>query len=284
MTTIKCSAPIAFRKTPISRRYPQPKKAQWKAKGIFHFFDLPAEIRRSILEILVDDARPHQVVNLLYASRQLYRETAELFYRDVTQITTNLPDKPSLYLAGRTTDLSQRLFVRNLTIEFKLQEHMHIFQSRYATTLRAMVDRGKLKQLILEIHGRFPSSQFWGMDSDASTEEVELVGTGTRKGQAPIIAPRFVAEPGFQSFLQFLREANVQEIRLLVDAYDHHGFWCRFHRQHPNGIACDGEWKGKGRRTLTVNWIQAVKALKGLQIVGSVVNETGGPSHGNISR
>ncbi|KAF7516243.1 hypothetical protein G7054_g14234 [Neopestalotiopsis clavispora] len=292
--TRKGATPIAFRRKPISGRVPvRNKQSQWKPKGIFRFLDLPAELRHLILEYLVEDSRAshRHVVGLLSACRQLYRETAELCYRNVTEIPcANYPDKPCRNLVARTyTDYMQRLYIRHLTIEFDLVWHMHNFQSRYAASFQDMVTRGKLTHLTLEIQGRpFPSSHFWGgRDADGDhggdgPDGVELVPAGTssssrRKGQQPpivVMAPRWVAGSGFQSFLQFLREATVPEIRLLVDAYNHHAFWCPFHRQHSNKrVACDGEWKGKQRRTLRVDWAQAVKALQGLRLADRSLQE-----------
>jgi hypothetical protein len=266
-------ATVAFRSKPISRSQ-QLKTAQWKPTGPFRFFDLPPEIRHQVLKALVQDLTTAHadVLNLFLTCARLYSETASLFYYEVVLNTTRSMGKPDPFLIGSTTRITPRRHVRTLTIQFYLQEHMHLFYSRYGPALRDMAQQGTLQRLELEIHSCFPSADFWGgggSDGDASAQVFELVGK--RKGKE-LLAPRFVAEPPFQSFLKFLKDADVPQLRLRVDAYDHHQIWCRFHRQHTSGNKCEGEWKGKARM-LKVDLKQVIQTFRGARLLNHTAHE-----------
>lgn len=257
---------IAFRSKPLSGRMQQLKTttAPWKPRGAFRFFDLPPEIRRKILEGFVQDERTshRDVLNLFYTCGTLYAEAAELYFHEVLEDTTSSKGRPAPFLTGACSRIRARRYVRNLTIEFELQDHMHLFSERYAASVRDMVDHGKLERLHLVISTHFPSSAFWGGDPMDMMYDEKLLGT--RPGQPDLVAPRFVAEPAFQGFLEFLRGAKVKQMDVVVDAYDHHWVWCPFHRKDPEGRPCNGNWKSPGR-LLVVDWKKAVNAMLGLR-------------------
>lgn len=255
-------ATLAFRSKPVSSRSHRLNTARWKPSGSFPFFDLPPELRRQILENLVQDLTTshNDVLSLFLTCARLYSETASLFYYEVVLDTTRSRGKPDSFLTGPSTRINPRRHVRTLTIQFYIRDHSHLFYSRYGLVIRDMVEHGNLQRLELEIHSAFPSADFWG-NGDQSTEEIEFFSKRKGKGLA---GPRFVAEPPFQSFLRFLKDANVPQLRLYVASYDHHPFWCQFHRAHASGEDCDGDWVGKSKR-LKLNWKQMNQIFKGVR-------------------
>ncbi|KAK9780996.1 hypothetical protein AB5N19_07473 [Seiridium cardinale] len=262
-------ATVAFRSKPISSRLQQLKTTRWKPPGPFRFFDLPPELRRHVLEMLAQVNAHRDVLSLFLTCERMYSEAASIFYQEVVLNTLLSPGKPDPFLAGPATRICARRHTRIMSIQFRIREHAHLFYARYGPALRDMVEHGALRRLELQIHSLFPSADFWGGDGDDLAQEFELVGR--RKGKQTM-APRFVTEPPFQSFLKFLRDANVPQLRLYVEALDHHQFWCQFHRAHASGGNCEGEWKGKAKM-LKVNWKQVVQAFKGARAVGTSTQE-----------
>ncbi|KAH8201658.1 hypothetical protein TruAng_004179 [Truncatella angustata] len=257
-------ATVAFRSKPISARSQQLKTTQWKPPGSFRFFDLPPELRRHILEHLVQDpATAHRYVLALFLTcERLYSEAAALYYHEVVLDITHRM-RPDPFLTGPSTRISPRSYVRTLSIHFYISERIHRFYTLYGPALRDMVEHGTLQRLELEIHSRFPAEDFWGGDSDTDLASEVLVKNKS-KGKE-ILAPRFAIEHPFQSFLKFLQDANVPQLRLYVYAFDHHPFWCRFHRAH-SSESCGGEWKGK-TKMLKIKWKDVVTILGGARIM-----------------
>ncbi|KAH8675533.1 hypothetical protein BX600DRAFT_452908 [Xylariales sp. PMI_506] len=271
-------ATIAFRSKPISSRLPQTRPTKPQALGPFRYFDLPPELRNDILTFLIQGSDLHRdVLHLFLTSKRMYSEAASIFYYEVILDTTQSQGRPDLFLTGPTSLVSPRRHVHSLRIMFYVKDHIHLFHELYAGAIKDMVERGRLQHLHLCIASRFPSSDFWGGVGAGGgyAEEVKVIllsssgasgGVG-KKGQQDkeITAPIFVTKPPFQNFLRFLAEAQVQQLRLFVDGLDHHQFWCRFHRAHPSGRQCNGEWKGKAR-TLRIKWKEAVACLRGAQL------------------
>ncbi|KAI1866535.1 hypothetical protein JX265_007836 [Neoarthrinium moseri] len=262
-------ASIAFRSKPITSRSQQAKPPKRSSPGCFRFFDLPAEIRVHILGLLIHDpaTSPRDVVRVFLACQRLFSEAAALFYHEVVLDTTRSGGKPDHFLVGALTRVSPRQHVRTLNVQFYIKDHAHLFYERYRPALRDMVEHGRLRCLDLEIHSRFPSADFWGGDLDKHTQDFRFL-VGRRKDRE-VVAPLFVSKPPFQSFLKFLKDANVPELRLYVDSLDHHAFWCAFHRLHASGQECNGEWKGKARM-LKVRWKDVVTAFRGAQVIGPI--------------
>lgn len=205
------------------------------------------------------------VLNLFLTCGSMYSEAASIFYREVVLDTTQSRGTTDPFLSGQSNRFSSRRHVRNMTIKFYMKDHMHLFHEKYAPALKDMVEQGKLQSLQLEIRSRFPSAEFWGGDQDVSLPETLRLIAGRNK-DTEIIAPRFVAKRPFQSFLKFLKESNVPQIRLYIPSNDHHEFWCAFHRTHATGKECNGEWKGTAS-ILRVKWKAVLKSLRGAQVV-----------------
>lgn len=252
-------ATVAFRSKPISSRSGQLRPVQRRPPGTFRFFDLPPELRHHILEILVRDLKTahKDILSLFLTCERLYSETASLFYHEVVLDTTRSRGKPDPFLSGPATRISPRRHVRTLSIYFYIKEHTHLFYTRYRSAIRDMAERGTLHRLELEIHSCFPSADFWGSGDEADIDFV------TKRPGKEVSGPRFVAEPSFQSFLKFLHDAKVPQLRLYVDAADHQLFWCQFHRTPASGRVCDGEWKGK-TKMLKINWKQLIHDFRGV--------------------
>ena len=248
------------------------------------------------------------VLSLLLTSARMYKEAACIFYHDVRVSLDDDGDdyypecsgsgggsgggKADRFLMGvpgpRLTP--PRRFVRSLTLAFLLppEGHVHLLRDRYGPVLRDMAENGALKRLRLEIDSRFPAPDFWGGVGNSGDEGEEgevdddevvrvLLAGGSGKGGDKeagrgevICAPRFVTRPPFQGFLALLPEirARVPRLGLYVDARDHCGFWCAFHRvRAPAGSEqrCEGQWGG-GRRFLKIRWREAVDVLAGARV------------------
>lgn len=258
---------VAFRSKPITSRNHQTKKGAWEPSGTFNFFDLPPELRTHIFNLLLDDPKFKGVLSLLLTSERMYSEVATMFYRDVLLDATSSRGLPDPFLTGAVTRVTPRRHVQSLAVNFYLKDHMHLFHERYLGSVRDMVGHGNLQSLRLEVHSRFPSLDFWGEVTDRWSQE-HWLATGKRKDRE-VKAPYFVSKEPFQSFLRFLREANVPLLRLFVDANDHYEFWCPFHPAHPAGVdECGGEWKGQSRRALLeVDWRGVVKVFAGAKVL-----------------
>ncbi|KAI0137105.1 hypothetical protein BJ170DRAFT_44052 [Xylariales sp. AK1849] len=262
-------ANIAFRSKPITSRSHQSKTTKWQPSGPFRFFDLPPELRNAIFRLLIDDwaTAYKDVLHLFLTCEQLYSEAASLFYQEVVLDNTRSRGKLDPFLAGHPTRVSPRRHVRKLNIKFHLKDHIHLFYEKYGPALRDMTDQGNLQHLELEIRGRFPSTDFWGGDPAVFSEEVRLVAGKRRERE--FFAPLFVAKAPFQSFLKFLKDSNIPHLSLYVDSFDHHKFWCPFHRTHPSGEECEGVWIGKAA-LLKVQWRKAVNTLRGAHVPRAV--------------
>ncbi|KAI1463162.1 uncharacterized protein F4812DRAFT_447831 [Daldinia caldariorum] len=260
------SRSIAFRRKTPSIKY-SPTKC-WN--GPFRYFDLPPELRDNILRlILLDwDSTSKDAVHLFLTSKRIYADAASIFYYEVLLDNMHLKGTADPFLAGALTAVTPRLHVRNLIIRFLMKEQMYLFGEVYGTALREMASRGKLQSLRLEIGSRFPCYEFWGFEDELFTyDDVRVVGG---KGKGTVIkAPLFVTKKPFQNFLKFLEESEIPKITLFVDAEDHSKFWCLFHRSHPSGKKCGGEWKGNAR-VLKIHWSSLVRALKGTEAVTPV--------------
>ncbi len=256
--------------------------------GPFPFFRLPPELRAEILAlVLADEGAPHRdVLGLFLACGRMYREAASIFYHDVCLDNTQSRGIADPFLAGggggggpasAASALTPRRFVRRLTISFFLRGHVHLFAESYGPALRDMAENGRLEHLRLEIGSAFPAAGFWGGGGGGDNDVRILLRAppatgkkGSGQGTGEIYhAPRFVTRPPFQGFLRLLPELGIPEVRLYVSAEDHHGFWCAFHREHPSGAACGGEWKG-GAKFLRIRWKAAVRALKGARVAPPV--------------
>ncbi|KAH9903812.1 hypothetical protein F4778DRAFT_100560 [Xylariomycetidae sp. FL2044] len=255
------SRSIALRPKHLSGTFVPP----WKPRGPFRFLDLPPELRNHIIRLVILDwnSTHKDVVHLFLACHQVYAEAASMFYYEVVLDNTQLvKDVTDPFLVGRLSRLSPRLYVRDLTIKFCIEDQIQLFSEVYPQTLQEMVENGNLRHLRLEIGSNWPSYGFWGLGEALYCDEVRLV-TGKRKGaETEITAPLFVTKPPFQNFLKFLRESTVPKIAVFVNSFDHHTFWCQFHRVHSSGKPCEGEWEGKAR-WLKVDRIKLYKALKG---------------------
>ncbi|KAI0839104.1 hypothetical protein F5Y06DRAFT_266015 [Hypoxylon sp. FL0890] len=231
--------------------------------GPFRFFDLPPELRDHIVKlILFDGATTGKAIsNLLLTSHRIYEEAAPIFYYEVS-LQSGAADP---FLTGPLTRVAPRQYVRNLIMRFEINDQIDAFGKSYATALDEMAEEGQLQQLRLEIESCFPSCEFWGHEDYLSTYDNVRLSTGKGKGTV-ILAPHFLTKTPFQSFLKFLDESKIPKITLWVNAMDHSKFWCSFHRVHPQGRKCDGQWKGSAR-DLKINWANLVKTLRGAQAI-----------------
>ncbi|KAI1401453.1 hypothetical protein F4819DRAFT_458336 [Hypoxylon fuscum] len=255
------SRSIAFRPKPC-----QTKNAPaYARKGSFRFFDLPPELRDHILRlILLDlDFAHKDILNLFLTCERLYAEAASIFYYEVLLDNVQLRGTADPFLKGSLTRVAPRQHVRNLIIKFNLKDQACLFGELYAAALSEMAELGRLQHLRLEFASRFPVDDFWGFEDEWYDCHDIRVAAGKGKGQL-ISAPVFVTKPPFQEFLKFLEESPIPKITLYVDAEDHPEFWCSFHRVHPSGVACGGDWKGKAR-LLKVHRLAVCKALRGAQ-------------------
>lgn len=248
------------------------------------------------------------VLSLFLTSARMYREAASIFYQDVRVSLEDANGRgggggsgssscgsgsssgsgsgadPFLVVGdpgARNVLAPPRRLVRCLTIAFLLPpgNHVHLLRERYGPALRDMVENGELERLRLEVGSRFPAADFWGGgygygDSDGNgdgddddEEEVRVLLGGKREG-AEIRAPRFVTRAPFQGFLALLGELPVPRLALYVDARDHGGFWCAFHRPRPSGARCDGAWGGR-RKLLKIRWRDAVDVLGGARVAAA---------------
>ncbi|KAI1444074.1 hypothetical protein F5Y02DRAFT_419391 [Annulohypoxylon stygium] len=257
------SRSIAFRPKPSQKTYTPPKC--WK--GPFQFFELPPELRDHILKLVILDWDVHDkdIIHLFLTCQRLYSEAAAIFYREVYLDNMSLRGTADPFLTGAITRVAPRQFVQTLTIRFAIKDQIYLFGESYGSALREMAEGGKLQRLQLEIGSRFPNWEFWGIEDDTFTcEDIRVVG---KQGEPLVIkAPRFITKTPFQNFLKFLEESKIPKIAIYVDANDHSKFWCLFHRAHPSGKRCEGEWKGN-LRVLRVQWQALVKFLKGAQPV-----------------
>ncbi|KAI2616047.1 hypothetical protein GGR54DRAFT_247513 [Hypoxylon sp. NC1633] len=236
--------------------------------GSFRFFDLAPELRDHILRLLILgwDSAQKDCVSLFLTCHRLYAEAAEIFYSDVLLDNMHLKGTPDPFLVAPLTSVAPRPYVRNLTIRFTLKEQIYLFGESYGAALSEMNEKGKLRNLRLEIGNPFPSSEFWGyMEEITSHENVCMVG-GRAKGSVHKV-PRIVTRTPFQNFLKFLEESNIPKISLFVDAHDHAPFWCVFHAPHPLGLICDGRYRGS-TRVLKIPIAMLIESLKGAQAVG----------------
>jgi hypothetical protein len=258
-------ANVAFRSKPITARNQQAKKPVWEPPGMFHFFGLPPELRTHIFHLFFDNHKFTGVLSLLLTSRRMYFEVAAMVYREVLLDATSSRGLPDPRLTGTLTRMAPRRHVEHLIIKFYIKDHVHLFYEQYRDAIKDMAEHGNLKFLQLEVHSRFPSTEYWGT-LDWWSED-HWLATGKKKDRQ-VRAPLFVAEAPFQSFLKFLAETKVPHLQLSVDAQDHYQFWCPFHPSPPSGDKCGGEWREKdGPAMLTVNWKGVVKVFSGAQIV-----------------
>ncbi|KAI2468708.1 hypothetical protein F4781DRAFT_432086 [Annulohypoxylon bovei var. microspora] len=257
------SRSIAFRPKPTQKTRTSPNC--WK--GPFQFFNLPPELRDHILKLIILDwdVDNRDVVHLFLTCQRLFAEAAAIFYQEVYLDNMHLRGTADPFLTGPITRVAPRQYVRTLTIRFFMKEQIDLFGESYGTALREMNEGGKLQHLQLEIGSHFPSAGFWGCKEDMfSCDDIRVT---TLKGEEMVIcAPRFITKTPFQNFLKFLEESKIPKIALYVDADDHLNFWCHFHRAHPSGQKCEGEWKGTAR-ALKIPYMNVIKALKGAQLV-----------------
>ncbi|KAI2626008.1 hypothetical protein GGS26DRAFT_562944 [Hypomontagnella submonticulosa] len=240
-------------------------------KGPFRFFDLPPELRDTIFKLILNDydSTVKDAVHLFLASRRIYMETAPIFYHEVLLDNMNLKEKADPFLSGPLTHVAPRQYVQNLAIRFCMKEQINLFGECYGAALREMAERGKLHDLRLEIWSRFPSCEFWGYE-DESLAYSDVRIRDAKNGEASVIsAPVFITRAPFQNFLKFLEESPVPRISLWIDALDHPGFWCLFHREPANGDKCKGQWKGRSR-ALKIQCSSLVKSLKGAEAIGTL--------------
>ncbi|KAH9989367.1 hypothetical protein F4779DRAFT_632187 [Xylariaceae sp. FL0662B] len=263
------SRSIAFRPKQSQTTY-QPSKF-WR--GPFRFFDLPPELRDHILRlVLLSWDSPHKdVLHLFLTSRRMYTEAASMFYHEVLLDNTQLKGTADPFLTGPLTSVTPRIHVRNLIIRFSMRDQIHTFGESYGTALRGMAEHGNLQHLRLEILECFPSSSFWGLGDDLYYDDVQLVVRDPTSLET--WAPLIITTPKFQNFLKFLDELNIPKVTLWVDAEDHYTFWCPFHRAHPSGKKCGGEWRGKAK-LLRVQWKRMFQVYRGAQVARP---QLGGP-------
>ncbi|KAI1375415.1 hypothetical protein F4677DRAFT_137200 [Hypoxylon crocopeplum] len=237
-------------------------------KGPFRFFDLPPELRDHILRLLILgwNSSHKDAIHLFLTCQRIYVEAASIFYREVLLDDMHLRGTGAPFLTGPLTKLAPRQYVRDLIIRFTMKEQLHLFGESYGAALSEMAAKGKLKYLRLEIGSRFPCSEFWGYEDELFVYDDIRLAAGKGKGTV-ISAPLFVTRAPFQNFLTFLDESKIPKIALFVDAEDHSKFWCRFHRIHPTGKKCDGEWKGTAR-LLKIYYSNLIEALRGAQATG----------------
>ncbi|KAI1455844.1 hypothetical protein F4805DRAFT_468433 [Annulohypoxylon moriforme] len=263
------SRSIQFRPKPSQKTYKPPNC--WK--GPFQFFDLPPELRDYILRLIILDwdVNDRDIVHLFLTCQRIYAEAAAIFYREVYLDNMHLRGTADPFLAGTITSVAPRQYVQTLTIRFAMKDQIYLFGGLYGTVLREMVEGGKLQRLQLEIGSRFPNFEFWGLEDETyACDNIRVTG---KHGEAIVMsAPRFITKTPFQNFLKFLEESKIPKIALYVDAEDHAKFWCPFHRAHPSGKRCEGEWLGAARRVLRIQCSSLVKVLKGAQPVDPTKN------------
>ncbi|KAI1209719.1 uncharacterized protein F4807DRAFT_426010 [Annulohypoxylon truncatum] len=257
------SRSIALRPKPAQKTYTPPKC--WN--GPFEFFNLPPELRDHILELIILDWDTHNrdIVHLFLTCHRIYAEAAAIFYREVYLDNMHLRGTADPFLTGTITRVAPRQYVQTLTIRFAMKDQIYLFGESYGSALREMVEEGKLQRLQLEIGSRFPNFEFWGIEDETSSCD-DIRVTGKQGEKLVISAPRYITKTPFQNFLKFLEESNIPKIVLYVDADDHSKFWCLFHRAHPSGKRCEGEWIS-ATRVLRIQWQSLVKVLKGAQPV-----------------
>ncbi|KAI1138237.1 hypothetical protein F5Y05DRAFT_55338 [Hypoxylon sp. FL0543] len=231
--------------------------------GPFRFFDLPPELRDHILRLALSDATTSGRVigNLLLTSQRIYAEAASIFYSKVS-LEIEIAER---FLTGSLTRVAPRQFVRNLTMRFEIKNQIELFGESYGTALNEMAEEGQLQHLRLEVKNCFPSCEFWGYE-DCLTAQDSIRVPNVKGNEILLSAPHFLTDTPFQSFLRFLDESKIPKITLWVDAMDHSNFWCPFHRVHPKGRKCDGEWKGSAR-LLKIHRSNLVKALRGAEAI-----------------
>ncbi|KAI1077300.1 hypothetical protein F5B20DRAFT_269482 [Whalleya microplaca] len=258
------SRSIAFRPKQSQTTYNNPSKF-WQRP--FRFFDLPPELRDQILKLVILgwDSPHKDVLHLFLTSERMYAEAASMFYHEVLLDNTQLKGTADPFLTGPLTRVTPRVHVRNLIIKFSMRDQIQTFGESYGVALRGMAEHGNLQKLHLEIGSSFPSSYFWGLADDMYCDDVQLV---RKRTPLEITAPLIVTTPKFQNFLKLLDELDIQKITLWVSAQDHYHFWCPFHRAHPSGKECDGEWRGKAK-LLKINWKKMFHAFKGAQAARS---------------
>ncbi|KAI1104592.1 hypothetical protein F4804DRAFT_182119 [Jackrogersella minutella] len=258
------SRSIANRPKPFQKPYTPPKC--WK--GPFRLFDLPPELRDHILRILIldEDVTHKDIVHLFLTCQSVYAEAASIFYQEVYLDNMQLRGMADPFLTGALTRVAPRQYVRTLTIKFSMKDQIYLFGESYGTALQEMADEGKLQHLQLEIGNRFPSYEFWGWEEEFFAYDDIRVSDFSKGIKTVIKAPRFITRPPFQNFLKFLEESRIPKIVLYIEANDHSKFWCLFHRAHPSGKECEGDWKGTAR-VLKIQCSSLVKALKGAEPV-----------------
>ncbi|OTB05075.1 hypothetical protein M426DRAFT_320132 [Hypoxylon sp. CI-4A] len=257
------SKSIAYRPGRLFPFYPPYQSPAKYWKGPFRFFDLPPELRDQILRLILLewDSAQKDTVHLFLTCRRIYEEAASVFYYEVLLDNMHLKGTADPFLTGPLTRVSPRQYVRNLVIRFSLKEQINLFGETYGTALQEMAEKGRLQDLRLEVGSLFPNPDFWGFEDELSAYESIRVTNKAGK-ESFILAPLFITKAPFQNFLKFLDESKIPKITLFVDAEDHETFWCLFHRPHPSGKRCEGEWKGNSKM-LKVQHSNLVKCFKG---------------------
>ncbi|KAH7032745.1 uncharacterized protein B0I36DRAFT_361518 [Microdochium trichocladiopsis] len=292
---------IAFRSKPVSRNSAPGKQRyaiQWQPSGPFRFLDLPPELRADILRLAIADARRHHtLVNMMLVCEQLHDEVASVARKstviDLTKrsgTVTHLADAFSSVSSNARVSLWRH--VGSLVICMYLVDHINVFCNSLGTALQHMTQHNSLRSLRLEIRSKFPSDDFWGSPANAtdgdSRDSVDEANTASgrdvwqysyfttgstrrTKGlrETDIFAPNLISTLPFQDLLKFLYQCEVPHISFLVDASDHHRFWCAFHQktkavQDFATVACAGI--PPGARHADIDWRELIRAFAGARL------------------
>ncbi|ORY68641.1 uncharacterized protein BCR38DRAFT_335412 [Pseudomassariella vexata] len=240
----------------------------------FRFFDLPAEIRTAVLELVI--LNPSSATNVVATGKthsipatdtlltdvflvcaQMYQEASAIFYTQ-TQFKLNLGTRR---LCDQLTEEGQlfspqgqdaRRRIRNLTLLMK--RIGGDFERMVEPALSDMVLRGSLRNLEI----RFLPQDYG---------KARVIGPQVGWTANPAEAGDLVHTLPFQSLLRLLADPDLEHVQLWVWKV-HWSIWCPFHEVVGVEGSCEARMRKHGVDWCRVDWKKLVDAYgEGRRIV-----------------
>lgn len=230
----------------------------------FRFFDLPGELRATILEHLVlsasdipavrsgNDVAPIAPTDLFLACSQMYQEASGIFYtqnRFVIDLGTRrlceqIAEEGQL-LSPQGQDARRR--IRTLTLSMKRIGGN--FEVVIAPALSDMILSGSLRNLEI----RF-LPQNYGLKQGV----VNRVQNGGEWGSHPAEAGNLATTAPFRALLRLLGDPDLERVELLVWMV-HWSMWCPFHEEMDGLGSCAQKMRRSGKTWAKVDWKRMVE-------------------------
>lgn len=202
--------------------------------NLCHLFDLPPEVRKMILVFAIDPDETltlgtpmHQssqknVINLFLASKQLYYESAAIFYEHVE---INCWPNDDIYKRFLTSKFQPQTLVRTLRIHFQIMDNLPLFETFICNGIRSMLDVGRLKALEVIIGTKGARNITWDYQHCLPRRRIRLA----RKAGKGSVTHAFLSGRSFQAFLKLLKEPRFDTVTVWIEKDLHLDCWCPFH-------------------------------------------------------